>query len=135
MPIVLSDPTVPRRIAFGDAALHFRQPPGDVTRRLVRILSARHGDDREAFLDAVVPELAARYVTGWEGVTQPNGSPVEWPEAGRFGMGSEGPSEEAIARRAALVRALPWAALERLDVALSIPAAEAADSGKGSPSV
>lgn len=135
MPIVLSDPTAPRRINFGDAVLHFRQPPGDVTRRLMRTVSARHGEDREAAVDAVVPEVAARYVTGWEGVLQPDGSPVEWPEAGRFGMGSEGPSEEAVARRAALVRALPWAVLARLDEALSTPTAEATASGKGSPSV
>lgn len=135
MPIVLADPLLPRKITHSGATLHFRQPPGDVVQRILRGVNTRYGADSEAAKDAAVPAVAARYVTDWEGVVQPDGSPVEWPEAGRFGVGADGPSAEALARRDALVRALPLGVLMLIEETFSTPRAEAADSGKGSPSV
>lgn len=144
MPIVLVQTQPPRTVEHSGVVVTYRVPAADgiaveirrASRRMVATPNPTDAED-EAHVEISIG-LLARYIESWTGVVDAAGTPVQWPEAGRTGVGPTGPSPEGLRARDGLLRALTFGALDMLAGAIrgAIEAAgeAAASSGKGSPS-
>lgn len=131
MPIILIDPE-PKTLAFGDASIRYVEANADRVLSEIRRGWRRRGSDpdsAEAAGSEAAIRLCAEQVVGWAGVCDAKGTPIPWPAEGAVA-----PAAEDVEHRRALLRALPWNVLARLDECVALAWQESADSGKGSGS-
>lgn len=138
MPIVLIDQRTARRAEFGDAWIEYVLAPGDrAFAEILRGMRQAQRDPETADSRGVesLIRLLADYVTDWGGVADTNGQDIPWPAKGAAASvaGRSAPSAEDVALRSALLRALPYEILARLDPLITNGRTESAESGKGSP--
>jgi hypothetical protein len=136
LPIVLADTKTPKTLDLDGASITYYAPGGDRVLASIR-RGARRAPaeaDREDLGIDVLADLAAQSVADWTGVTDAQGTPIPWPDAGRVvGVpGVDAPSSEALMLRRGLLRLLPWSVLVHLDGALDEAHRAGAESGKDS---